>query len=315
MHPETTGFISYPQHLDHKFHSALWRNQYSSPCRLTPALYTSRMPELAEVEHHRRRWNVGIGHRVVGVELHAGKRIFRGNDLDSLHSTLLGAKLVGSEARGKQMLFKFSKAGWLGIHLGMTGELRVEPHDFQPGKHDHLVLHQRERSLVFSDPRQFGRVLFHHGKTEPDWWTKIPPPLTSDAFTVARLESFLSRRARAPIKGVLLMQECFPGVGNWMADEILWRARLHPQTPAGRITGSRVKTLWQTIRWVCRGAIRIVAKDYSDPPATWLFPHRWEKGGCCPKDGTKLDRATIGGRTTAWCPKCQPVESRRDKRA
>lgn len=269
------------------------------------------MPELAEVEHHRRRWDAGLGHRVVGVELHQGKRIFRGIDPDALRSALHGAKLVRSEARGKQMLFQFSKDGWLGVHLGMTGELRIERPEFPPGKHDHLVLCQRERTLIFSDARLFGRVLFHRGKTAPAWWTKIPPALTSDAFTVADLKSFLSRRSRAPIKGVLLMQERFPGVGNWMADEILWRMGLHPQTPAGRLADFETKKLWQTIRWVCRGALRIVAKDYSDPPATWLFPHRWEKGGCCPKHGSKVDRATIGGRTTAWCPKCQPAKSHR----
>jgi formamidopyrimidine-DNA glycosylase len=208
-------------------------------------------------------------------------------------------------------LFQFSKGGRLGVHLGMTGELRIEPADFRPGKHDHLVLRQRSRSLVFSDARLFGRVLFHLGKAEPEWWTKIPPALTSDAFTIASLKSFLSRRARAPIKGVLLMQERFPGVGNWMADEILWRAKIHPGLPSGRIADAQAKLLWQTIRWVCRGALRIVAKDYSDPPPSWLFPHRWEKGGRCPKDGSELARATIGGRTTAWCPKCQPRKSRR----
>ncbi len=272
------------------------------------------MPELAEVEHHRRRWNAGLGHRVLGVELHAGKRIFRGNDLDLLQRTLRRAELVSSEARGKQMLFRFSKNGWLGVHLGMTGELRVEGADFQPDRHDHLALRQKARVLVFSDARQFGRVLFHAGEAEPEWWRKIPPALTSSVFTLPHLQAFLSRRARAPIKGVLLMQECFPGVGNWMADEILWRARLHPGQPAGRLSNRQIRVLWQTIRWVCRRALRIVAQDYSDPPPSWLFRHRWEKGGRCPKDGSELARATISGRTTAWWPQCQPAASRRSHR-
>ena len=64
------------------------------------------------------------------------------------------------------MLFVFSGGNWLGIHLGMTGKIRVEPANFRPDKHDHLALYQRERALVFTDSRQFGRVRFHHGSKD-----------------------------------------------------------------------------------------------------------------------------------------------------
>ena len=264
------------------------------------------MPELAEVEYFRRRWDVGVGKRILEVKVNVGKRIFRGNDLAALQRVLPGSKLVGSEARGKQMLFRFTKGAWLGIHLGMTGELRHETGRFIRGKHDHLVLRQARQSLVFRDPRLFGRVLFHHGADKPEWWSRLPPALTSADFTLERMQAFLQRRARSPLKGVLLQQEFFIGIGNWMADEILWRAKVHPQQPAGRLSAAEARAVWKAIQFVCAGALRIVAKDYSDPPPSWLFQHRWEKGGRCPKDGTELDRATIGGRTTAWCPKCQP---------
>jgi formamidopyrimidine-DNA glycosylase len=264
------------------------------------------MPELAEVEFFRRRWDVGVGQKILEVKINDGKRIFRGNDLQALQRLLPGATLVGSEARGKQMLFRFSKDAWIGIHLGMTGELRRELARFARSKHDHLVLRQARQSLVFSDPRLFGRVLFHHGPSVPPWWAKLPPALTSADVTLERMQGFLRRRARSPLKAVLLQQEFFIGVGNWMADEILWRAKIHPRRPAGRLSAAETRALWKAIRFVCAGALRIVAKDYSDPPRSWLFQHRWEKGGRCPKDGTRLERATIGGRTTAWCPKCQP---------
>jgi len=264
------------------------------------------MPELAEVEFFRRRWNVGVGQKIVAVKLNAEKRIFRGNDLATLQRLLPGAKLIGSEARGKQMLFRFSHDAWLGVHLGMTGELRHEPRDFSIGKHDHLVLAQARQSLVFSDPRLFGRVLFHHGASEPEWWSRLPSALTADTFTLERMKAFLQRRARSPLKGALLQQEFFIGIGNWMADEILWRAKLHPRRASGSLDPAEARELWKAIRFVCAGALRIVSKDYSDPPPSWLFRHRWEKGGLCPKDGRELDRATIGGRTTSWCPACQP---------
>ena len=264
------------------------------------------MPELAEVEFFRRRWDVGVGQKIAAVTLHAEKRIFRGNDLTTLTRVLPGARLLASEARGKQMLFRFSHDAWLGVHLGMTGELRHEPPEFSVGKHDHLVLAQSRQSLVFSDPRLFGRVLFHHGASVPEWWSRLPSALTSDAFTLERMQAFLQRRARSPLKGVLLQQEFFIGIGNWMADEILWRAKLHPSRAAGQLTDVEAREVWKAVRFVCAGALRIVSKDYSDPPPSWLFRHRWEKGGRCPKDGSELGRATIGGRTTAWCAKCQP---------
>jgi len=237
--------------------------------------------------------------------LHGDKRIFRGVDLSLLGATLKGATLRESEAHGKRMLFRFSKNGWLGLHLGMTGSLRSEPEPFTAGKHDHLVLHQRKKALVFSDPRQFGRVLFHRGKAMPDWWARLPPAVTSAQFTRRALAAFLERHAKAPIKAVLLDQAHFPGVGNWMADEILWRARIHPRTLAGRLKPAASNALWRQARFVCAAALRVIAPSHGDPPASWLFPHRWQKGGRCPRDDVKLARATVGGRTTAWCPRCQ----------
>ena len=263
------------------------------------------MPELAEVEYYRKQWDAGIGAKVLAAELHADKRIFRGTDTRTMSRKLPGAKLLASEARGKQMVFQFSRELWISIHLGMTGRLRVEGSDFIPAKHDHLVLRQKERALVFADPRQFGRVLFFKGKGEPPWWANLPKALTSRAFTRTALHDGLQRHRRLPIKATLLLQQHFPGVGNWMADEILWRARIHPLTPSGDIDGERIMTLWKSIRFVCVGALKHVGKDFSDPPRDWLFHERWGREGTCPRDGTTLKRDTIGGRTTAWCPKCQ----------
>ena len=85
------------------------------------------MPELAEVEYFRTRWNPGLGRKIEMVEIHAHARIFRGTDTKALVRALTGAKLERSEARGKQMLFVAGKRGvkghaWIGLHLGMTGD-------------------------------------------------------------------------------------------------------------------------------------------------------------------------------------------------
>src|SRR5689334_21110941 len=114
------------------------------------------MPELAEVESFRRRWDVGLGAKIERVHLNAKKRVLRGVDTTGLQRAITGAKFLASEGHGKRMLFRFSGDVWLGVHLGMTGKLSVDDAKFTPGKHDHLVLFQKERALVFHDPRQFG---------------------------------------------------------------------------------------------------------------------------------------------------------------
>ena len=299
------------------------------------------MPEFAEVEFYRKRWALAAtGERVADVVLHEKKKLLRHIDPARFRTALIGSILESSEARAKQMLFRFErKKGaaserdvWLGIHLGMSGELTVQSPTYRPGKHDHLVIvtkmlegthpsaprqarlvtlrNSAGHSLVLNDPRMFGRVLFHVGSNPPEWWTKIAPAILSPAFTVPTVAEFLRRRRRAPIKAVLLMQERFPGVGNWMADEILWRAQLHPARAAGALTSSEVRRLWRECRHVCRLALGAIAGRGNELPPdlnvnipnTWLFKHRWQRGGKDPITRTPLVHATIGGRTTCWSP-------------
>ncbi|MBC2595777.1 Fpg/Nei family DNA glycosylase [Ruficoccus amylovorans] len=260
------------------------------------------MPELAEVEFYRKQWNPGLGESVREVRLHPQARIFRECDTGALDKALRGAVLERSWAHGKQMLFGFGGGGWLGVHLGMTGKLFSSPVPYVPDRHDHLVLVQAGRVLVFNDPRLFGRVRFETGAEPPPWWRELPPQVLSEDFTLSLMRAFLQRRKRSPLKAVLLMQECFPGIGNWMADEILWRAALHPATPAGSLDARTQSRLYRTVREVCADAMEVIGTDWGDPPPDWLFPHRWEDGGTCPKTGQPLVRETIGGRTTCYSP-------------
>ena len=266
------------------------------------------MPELAEVEHGRRQWDPGINQPVREVLIARPEiRVFRDTDTVALRGALIGQRLLDSEAKGKQMLFHFSGDLWLGVHLGMSGELRREDGPEEtPRKHDHLILRLAQTALVFEDKRHFGRVRLHQGSEAPAWWTKLPAAVLSEEFTHEKTAKFFARRQRTPTKGVLLMQEHFLGVGNWMADEILWRAGVHPATPAGALGEEASRRLWEQTRWVSSTAMRIISDDWTYPP-NWLFAHRWEAGGECPRCHAKLDRATIGGRTTCWCPRCQPA--------
>jgi formamidopyrimidine-DNA glycosylase len=263
------------------------------------------MPELAEVEWYRKQWNTGLGEKIIDLDLHPQKRVFRGSDTRALLRRLRGETFLGSEARGKRMLFKFSNDNRLGVHLGMTGSLRVEPASFRPDKHDHLVLRQSKRALVYRDARQFGRVRFHRGRDEPDWWKTGVPEIVSPKFNRQFVDQFLNRHKRAPIKAVLLLQNGFSGIGNWMADEILWRAKLEPKTPAGKLNDEQRRSLLLETKFVAKKSLQTLGRDDSDLPRNWLIHQRWKRDGVCPRHQTPLRRATIGGRTTAWCPICQ----------
>ena len=161
----------------------------------------------------------------------------------------------------------------------------------------------------------FGGVRFAAGPTPPAWWTRIAPAILSQAFTVEAVAAFLGRRGRAPVKAVLLMQERFPGIGNWMADEILWRAGIHPARHAGSLSVHEIKSLHRECRFVCRGALRYNAGVGGQMPPelnafmpnSWLFNHRWTDGGRCPRTKKPLVRAEVGGRTTCWSPARQKL--------
>lgn len=263
------------------------------------------MPELAEVAFYAKQWDASLGQRIVDVELHSKARVFRACDLAALEDSLPGARLKQSLTHGKQMLFSFSGGLWLGVHLGMSGRISVEPPSFAAGRHDHLLLRTTNSTLVFHDPRQFGAIQLYQSKALPQWWRDLAPLPKDTTFTVARLTSILHRHSRQPLKALLLDQRYFPGVGNWMADEVLWQGRLHPETSPAGLRTPQIAKFHRLLRKICQVALQTIGKDWSDPPKSWLFHYRWAPGHACPRCGTALERDDLRGRTACWCPSCQ----------
>ena len=263
------------------------------------------MPELAEVAYYAKQWDAGKRLPVAEVCAHEKSRVFRRCDLPALISGLKGSALIRSHSHGKQMLFEFSGGHWLTLHLGMTGELSTKPHPFSPTKHDHLVLHTQMIDLIFTDSRQFGSIQYHCGDKPPTSWLKLPTQIMDADFTLDRLRAFLLRHSRQPLKALLLDQQFFPGIGNWMADEIMWQMRLHPLTTAATLNEKHLCALHRVLRKICAAALKTIGDDWSDPPKSWLFRHRWVKGRACPRCGTSLMRDAVQSRTACWCPVCQ----------
>ena len=233
------------------------------------------MPELAEVEFYRKQWDPGLGEPVVRVHTHPAARIYRDVPAAAIKEGLMGRRLLASHAHGKQMMFEFSGGAWLGLHLGMSGELFAAAPEYERRNRDHLVFVLRSGQLIFSDYRMFGKLTLdvRADDSPPDWWQNLPPRLTGSGFTKKRHADFMRRFPRTPLKTVLLDQRGFPGIGNWMADEVCWKLQIAPQTRLENLSDTQIDAVWKATRQISREALRIIGADWGDLPDSWLMNH------------------------------------------
>ncbi len=251
------------------------------------------MPELPEAERARRQIERALGREIAAVE-DRDTYVCRPHAPGELAAALTGRRLTAAHRRGKFLWVETGGGPELGLHLGMAGRIAVdEPPD--PHGWDRFALEFADGGrLALRDKRRLGRAVL-----EPDF-SHVGP----DAADVSRA-AFRRRvgRGSAPLKARLLDQRAIAGVGNLLADEGLWRARLSPRRPAGELTTEELDRLRRALRAAVRYAIR-----KGGAHAGHFTPHR-RAGGRCPRCRTALARGTIGGRTTFWCPACQPDEA------
>jgi len=246
---------------------------------------------------------------------HDRARVFRGVPLRKLRRALAGATSIRQPLPPSRCSFDSAAEPRSASILGMSGDLRVEAADYAAQKARPSLSSPPAHALVFSDPRMFGRVLFHAGPAVPAWWTKIAPAILSAAFTVEAVAIFLKRPVRAPIKAALLMQERFPGWATGWPMRFSGEPRFIRAGPPARCDRPRWRALWRECRRVCRIALATIADAaiICHPISTRTSPtpgfsgHRWDAGGICPRTKKPLSRAEIGGRTTCWSPARQKL--------
>jgi formamidopyrimidine-DNA glycosylase len=247
------------------------------------------LPELPEAERARQALESILGRRVAAVDDTDGY-VCRPHAPGEIASALIGHRFASAHRRGKFLWLHTDDGPTLGLHLGMAGSIALEaPHD-KPRWDRFTVEFDDGTRFALRDRRRLGRAVLN-----PDF-SHIGP----DAAEVDR-DTFRERfgRSGAPVKARLLDQGVVAGVGNLLADEILWRARMSPRRPANDLSDEELDALRRSIRAATRDAIRKGGAHTGH-----LNPHR-VRGGRCPRDGAELERATIGGRTTFWCPVCQ----------
>jgi formamidopyrimidine-DNA glycosylase len=215
---------------------------------------------------------------------------------------MVGRRVKAVHRHGKHLWFEMDRRPWPAFHFGMTGSFRTYRNPEERPRYWRLeMVFTDGLRVAFSDPRRFGRIrLQHDPAAEPPISLLGPDPLL-DPPSAGDLASLLARR-KAPLKAVLLDQASFAGVGNWVADEILYQARLSPLRPASSLTRAEVAALRRALLAVVRGAVAVRA-DSDRFPRTWLFHTRWGKtAGAKTARGEAIVHATVGGRTTAWVP-------------
>ena len=272
------------------------------------------MPELPEVENARRLIaERALNRRIVGVD-DADAFVCRPHSPGELRDALTGRMLSAAHRRGKAMWCETTGVPGgppgpgpdLGIHLGMNGRILVtspdgelaeggDPpgRDAQPRKAawNRFTLEFADGGrLVLRDKRRLGRAVLN-----PDF-SHVGP----DAADVGR-DEFRRRigAGRTPIKARLLNQHAISGIGNLLADQILWQARISPLRGTSDLSTEDLDHLRREVRAAVRSAIR------KGGAHTGNFIQARRHEAVCPRDGHTLARGRVGGRTTYWCPACQ----------
>jgi formamidopyrimidine-DNA glycosylase len=273
------------------------------------------MPELAEVETVARGLRPLVGRTITAVRF--GKTDFI--DQPELLRALLPESRIGEVRRyGKLLAIGFARRRldperfWLLVHLGMTGQLVIQDSGLPAARHTHVWLGLEDgRELRYTDIRRFGRMQI----VSAEGLAARVALLGADPLElgIAEFRQRLGTR-RARVKALLLDQRVLRGLGNIYADESLWRARLHPMRSGSELSGTELVRLWRAIRTVVREAIRrggTSVANYVDAlgrRGTYQKRLRvYRRAGlACLRCGAKIGRIVVAGRTSHFCPRCQP---------
>jgi formamidopyrimidine-DNA glycosylase len=271
------------------------------------------MPELPEVESARLVIERGALGRVIADVDDSDTYECRPHHPGDLRQALLGRRLTAAHRRGKSMWCDTSGVGRsrtpgpsLGIHLGMSGKIVIANADGQeidggdywergraPGDYRYSrfsLTFADGGSMHLVDPRRLGRV-----RLDPDVEALGPD---AGEITLGQFRAALAR-GTAPVKARLLDQEAIAGVGNLLADQALWLARINPARSVTDLSGNDVQRLFRAVRRAIDRAVQgggvhtLSVIDFRRP------------GAQCPRDGAPMVSGTVGGRTTWWCSREQ----------
>ena len=257
------------------------------------------MPELPEVETVVRTLAPHLpGRRIVAASF--SSRFVTPGNRKALARRLTGRTIQSIQRRGKFIVMQLDE-GTLTVHLGMTGKLLLNA---DPTKHTYGIFTLDTGSLIYTDSRQFGRILWNH-----DLSRLGPEPLA------IKLDEFQARMKprKTGIKALLLNQTFLAGMGNIYVDETLFAARVHPLAQASRLSASRVAAIHRHMRAILGAAVKLGGSSISDyvdargERGRFQLEHQayGREGEPCAMCGTPIRKITVVQRGTHYCPRCQ----------
>jgi formamidopyrimidine-DNA glycosylase len=279
------------------------------------------MPELPEVETVRRIMRrVLKGHKIVDVEVVPDNIVMGSTPPEAFTEALKGRTVTEIGRKGKYWWIELDQKPVVFGHLGMAGWVRElgapttrlrehgnAPLDDEEGRPRFLKLMLTAddgKRIAFTDQRRLARLWLGDNPAEDSRVKELGFDCYDELPAAKEIRAFLQKRS-APIKAVLLDQSVFAGIGNWIADETLYHARLNPKRAADSLSAAEVERLRDAIEMVMRVAVDAGA-DAEKYPENWLFTSRWGgKKGRTEINGEKIIREPVGGRTTAWVPSLQ----------
>ncbi|RPB28422.1 hypothetical protein L211DRAFT_833393 [Terfezia boudieri ATCC MYA-4762] len=282
------------------------------------------MPEIGEVARvvsHLRKHLVGKTISVVhAVE---DSLVFKDTTHTEFMEKMKGKKVLGAQQWGKYFWLVMDSPPHPVMHFGMTGWVDIKNN---PSSHYRqttvelewpprflkfsLAVKEDDNEFAFVDQRRLGRVRLVDVDAK-DIRTTEPiasngPDPVQEQIEESWLVSILSKK-KLPVKAFLLDQAILSGIGNWVADEILFNARIHPETHTNTLSEEQMDALYKSINYVTKLAVETEA-DQDKLPEDWLVLHRWGKGkknGGKHPNGHKIEFLTVGGRTSAFAPALQ----------
>ncbi|HET8592324.1 MAG TPA: bifunctional DNA-formamidopyrimidine glycosylase/DNA-(apurinic or apyrimidinic site) lyase [Solirubrobacterales bacterium] len=303
------------------------------------------MPELPEVETVRRQLEPElVGRRIERVSI-LDERLTRPEPPRSVERSVSGRRVESVERRGKYLLIELDGGRTLALHLRMTGNLLLReandgavadlmeterlggPRLYEsPPEPSHVRARfdlDDGRELIFTDLRRFGQaIVLDRGEGLEDYFAaRLGVEPLSVELTPERLLE-LAKDRKAPLKSFLLTQDRIAGIGNIYADEALWRARLHPLSPAGSMKLEHAERLVRGIVEALEAGLRhggASMNDYLDSRGERgsmqdEFLVHTREGERCPRGDGEIQRIVVSGRSTYYCPGCQQRLRRRPRR-
>jgi len=262
------------------------------------------MPELPEVEAQRKLVQKHLlGRTLVRVAALRDTIVYSGVSSRQFAIRLQGRKVQAVGRKGKHLWLELDRRPWPTFHFGMGGHFEVYRDAAQPRFWKLELECEDGVRLAMTNPRRLGRIrLLHDPLSEPPLSLLGPDPL-DELPSLAMFTRMLAER-RGPIKAVLLDQKFLAGIGNWIADEVLYQARISPFRLAPSLRDAEIARLRAKIRFVIERAVAVDAR--SDLfPRSWLFHVRWGKDPEARVRSGALAFGVVGGRTTAWVPSIQ----------